>query len=87
MFFNNKEYFDYQRDCLIKWVIELRIRLASMNDWMDVIGITCAVVFKINNNMEQAGNSKIVQEALSIVQLTNICFNKCVVKHKPSTDS
>lgn len=32
--------------------------------------------------MELAPNSKALQEALSIVQLTNICFKKCVVKSK-----
>ena len=30
--------------------------------------------------MDLAPNSKALQEALSIVQLTNICFKKCVVK-------
>jgi hypothetical protein len=30
--------------------------------------------------MELAPNSKALQEALSIVSLTNICFKKCVVK-------
>ena len=30
--------------------------------------------------MELAPNSKALQEALSIVSLTNICFKKCVIK-------
>ena len=32
--------------------------------------------------MDLAPNSKALQEALSLVQLTNICFKKCVVKSK-----
>jgi hypothetical protein len=32
--------------------------------------------------MDRAPNSKALQEALSLVQLTNICFKKCVVKSK-----
>lgn len=36
--------------------------------------------------MDRAPNSKALQEALSLVQLTNICFKKCVLKSK-GTDS
>jgi len=47
---------------------------------------TTILVFRLSSKfiklivMELAPNSKALQEALSVVQLTNICFKKCVVK-------